>query len=279
MKNELPEDTIPSATVGAVPYLKWAGGKRSMLRHLVPHVPPSYGTYFEPFVGGGALFFALQPEKAVLSDVNRRLVRSYAAVCDDVDAVVELLKTYPYEKEFFLTMRAVRIDDRPDVEVAAWLIYLNRSCFNGLYRVNRNNVFNVPFGRYSNPTICDETNLRACSERLRGVAILHEPFETVLGRAAPGDFVYFDPPYLPLSATSSFTGYSADGFGLDDHRRLRDVARELKARGVGVLISNSAAPAARELYAEGFEIEEVLAGRAINARGDGLGRIPELIIR
>lgn len=279
MKNELPEDTIPSATVGAVPYLKWAGGKRSMLRHLVPHVPPSYGTYFEPFVGGGALFFALQPEKAVLSDVNRRLVRSYAAVCDDVDAVVELLKTYPYEKEFFLTMRAVRIDDRPDVEVAAWLIYLNRSCFNGLYRVNRNNVFNVPFGRYSNPTICDETNLRACSERLRGVAILHEPFETVLGRAAPGDFVYFDPPYLPLSATSSFTGYSADGFGLDDHRRLRDVARELKARGVGVLISNSAAPAARELYAEGFEIEEVLAGRAINARGDGRGRIPELIIR
>lgn len=279
MKNELPEDTIPSATVGAVPYLKWAGGKRSMLRHLVPHVPPSYGTYFEPFVGGGALFFALQPEKAVLSDVNRRLVRSYAAVRDDVDAVVELLKTYPYDKEFFLTMRAVRIDDHSDVEVAAWLIYLNRSCFNGLYRVNRDNVFNVPFGRYSNPTICDETNLRACSERLRGVAILHEPFETVLGRAAPGDFVYFDPPYLPLSATSSFTGYSADGFGLDDHRRLRDVARELKAHGVRVLISNSAAPAVRELYAEGFEIEEVLAGRAINARGDGRGRIPELIIR
>lgn len=279
MKNELPEGTIPSATVGAVPYLKWAGGKRSMLRHLVPHVPPSYGTYFEPFVGGGALFFALRPEKAVLSDVNRRLVRSYAAVRDDVDAVVELLKTYPYEKEFFLTMRAVRIDDRSDVEVAAWLIYLNRSCFNGLYRVNRDNVFNVPFGRYSNPTICDDVNLRACSERLRGVAILHEPFEIVLGRAAPGDFVYFDPPYLPLSATSSFTGYSADGFGLDDHRRLRDVARELKARGVRVLISNSAAPAARELYAEGFEIEEVLAGRAINARGDGRGRIPELIIR
>lgn len=279
MKNELPEGTIPSATGGAVPYLKWAGGKRSMLRHLVPHVPPSYGTYFEPFVGGGALFFALRPEKAVLSDVNRRLVRSYAAVRDDVDAVVELLKTYPYEKEFFLTMRAVRIDDHSDVEVAAWLIYLNRSCFNGLYRVNRDNVFNVPFGRYSNPTICDDVNLRACSERLSGVAILHEPFEIVLGRAAPGDFVYFDPPYLPLSATSSFTGYSADGFGLDDHRRLRDVARELKARGVRVLISNSAAPAARELYAEGFEIEEVLAGRAINARGDGRGRIPELIIR
>lgn len=279
MKNEHPEDTIPSATVGAVPYLKWAGGKRSMLRHLVPHVPPSYGTYFEPFVGGGALFFALQPEKAVLSDVNRRLVRSYAAVRDDVDALIQLLKTYPYEKEFFLTMRAVRIDDRSDVEVAAWLIYLNRSCFNGLYRVNRDNVFNVPFGRYANPTICDAANLRACSDALAGVSILHEPFESVLGRAESGDFIYFDPPYLPISATSSFTGYSPDGFGLDDHRRLRDTARNLKKRGVHILLSNSAAPAIRELYADGFEVSEVLAGRAINASGDGRGKIPELIIR
>lgn len=279
MKNELPEDTTASATVGAVPYLKWAGRKRSMLRHLLRFVPSSYGTYHEPFVGGGALFFALQPEKAVLSDVNRRLVRSYAAVRDDVDAVVELLKTYPHDKQFFLKMRGVPIDDRSDVEVAAWLIYLNRSCFNGLYRVNRDNVFNVPFGRYANPTICDAANLRACSDALAGVSILHEPFEAVLGRAAPGDFVYFVPPYLPISATSSFTGYSSDGFGLDDHRRLRDTARNLKRRGVHILLSNSAAPAIRELYADGFDIEEVLAGRAINARGDGRGKIPELIIR
>lgn len=270
---------VPAPKSRAIPYLKWAGGKRSMLRHLLLLVPSSYGTYYEPFVGGGALFFALQPPKAVISDINRRLVRSYVAVRDDVEAVITLLRTYPYEKEFFLKMRAVPIDDRSDVEVAAWLIYLNRTCFNGLYRVNRDNVFNVPFGRYANPTICDEANLRACSEALKGVTIAREPFETVLKRAAPGDFVYFDPPYLPISATSSFTGYSPDGFGLRDHERLRDVALDLKARGVHVLISNSAAPAIRDLYADGFEVTEVLANRAINANGEGRGKIPELIIR
>jgi DNA adenine methylase len=272
-------DTMARTIPIAVPYVKWAGGKRSMLRHLLPLVPTSFGTYHEPFVGGGALFFALRPSKAVISDINRRLVRSYVAVRDEVEAVITLLKTYPYEKEFFLKMRAVPIDDRSDVEVAAWLIYLNRTCFNGLYRVNRDNGFNVPFGRYANPTICDEANLRACSEALKGAAISHDPFEKVLERAVPGDFAYFDPPYLPISATSSFTGYSADGFGLRDHERLRDVARELKSRGVHVLLSNSAAPAIRELYAHGFEVTEVLANRAINANGEGRGKIPELIIR
>lgn len=272
-------DTMARPTLLAVPYVKWAGGKRSMLRHLLLLVPSSYGTYYEPFVGGGALFFALRPSKAVISDINRRLVRSYVAVRDDVDEVVALLKTYPYEKDFFLKMRATPIDARSDVEVAAWLIYLNRTCFNGLYRVNRRNEFNVPFGKYANPTICDEANLLACSEALKCASILHDPFERVLESAVPGDFVYFDPPYLPISATSSFTGYSADGFGLRDQQRLRDVALELKDRGVHVLLSNSAAPAIRGLYAEGFEVTEVLASRAINAKGDGRGKIPELVIR
>lgn len=270
---------LPNSKSRAVPYLKWAGGKRSMLEHLLPLVPPSCGSYHEPFVGGGALFFALQPTSTVLCDINRRLVRSYVAIRDDVDGVVKLLKTYPYDKEFFLRMRAERIDDKSDVEVAAWLVYLNRTCFNGLYRVNRDNVFNVPFGRYANPTICDEQNLRACADALRGAEILHASFEKVLDRAVAGDFVYFDPPYLPISATSSFTGYSSDGFGIRDHERLRDVARELKVRGVHVLISNSAAPAVRALYSDGFEVTEVLANRAINANGEGRGKIPELIIR
>ncbi len=272
-------DTMAKPTSTADPYLKWAGGKRSMLRHLRPLVPATFGAFYEPFVGGGALFFALQPPKAVISDINCRLVRSYVAVRDNVDELVSLLKTYPYEKDFFLKMRATPIDARSGVEVAAWLIYLNKTCFNGLYRVNRDNGFNVPFGRYANPTICDEANLLACSEALKSAAISHDPFETVLKRAAPGDFVYFDPPYLPISATSSFTGYSPDGFGLRDHERLRDVALDLKARGVQVLISNSAAPAIRDLYADGFEVTEVLANRAINANGEGRGKIPELIIR
>lgn len=272
-------DLVSTALSAAVPYLKWAGGKRAMLKHLLPLVPSSYGTYHEPFVGGGAMLFALQPRKAIISDINQRLTRSYVAVRDEVDAVIALLKTYPYEKEFFLRMRRERIDAKSNVEVAAWLVYLNRTCFNGLYRVNRNNEFNVPFGRYANPTICDEVNLRSCSEALKATSILGEPFERVLDRAVAGDFVYFDPPYLPISATSSFTGYSSDGFGIRDHEWLRDIACELSSRGVHVLISNSAAPAVRALYSKDFEVTEVFANRAINADRGGRGKIPELIIR
>ncbi len=241
-------------------------------------MPRRFGTYHEPFLGGGALFLEVCPDRAVLSDANERLVRTWRAVRDEVDDLVGLLSSYPHDKEFFLELRASEIDAASDVEVAAWFIYLNRTGFNGLYRVNRRNRFNVPFGKYRNPTICDEGRLRAVSHALRNTELHCEDFAAVAGRAEPGDFVYFDPPYVPLSPTSSFTAYQKGGFGMDHHARLRDTARALKRRGVRVLLSNSSAELVYGLYGRGFQRTEVMASRAINSVASGRGKVPELLI-
>jgi DNA adenine methylase len=260
------------------PFLKWAGGKRQLLPALLRHVPEKFPRYFEPFVGGGALFFTLRPRKAVLADVNERLIRTYTGVRDHVDEVIGLLRGYPHNEKFFYKLREVDIDARTDAEVAAWFIYLNKTGFNGLYRVNRRNLFNVPFGRYDNPTICDEATLRACSTALAETELLVADFEVVVAKAKRADFVYFDPPYVPLSVTSSFTSYTSGGFGLDGQTRLRDVALKLKKRGVNVLLSNSSAESVRDLYKK-FEITEVSATRLVNSKASGRGAITELIIR
>jgi DNA adenine methylase len=275
-KNVLPQTAAHS-------FIKFVGGKRQLLSELMKHVPEVLrgdARYFEPFVGGGAMFFngALGCVSVILSDTNERLIRTYKGIRDDVDGVITLLKKSPYEADFFYKMRAMDIDARSDAEVAAWFIYLNKTCFNGLYRVNRKNGFNVPFGLYTNPTICDEPNLRACSRVLQTVKLLTTDFETAVMSATAGDFVYFDPPYVPLSATSSFTSYTSVGFGSDDQVRLRDVALLLKKRGVHVLLSNSAAPLVRELYGNGFKIHEVSAIRSINSKAEGRGAIKELVI-
>lgn len=261
----------------ARPFLKWVGGKARLVQSLLPHVPKSYNTYREPFVGGGALLFALSPKKAAISDSSIRLCRAYIGVRDHVDRVIELLSGYCYEKEFFLEMRRKDVDSLVDAEVAAWLIYLNKTCFNGLYRVNSKNVFNVPFGRYDNPTICDKDNLLACSEVLQGVEIQSKPFEHVLETAESGDVVYFDPPYVPV-ATASFTSYTADGFSSLDHERLRDVSVGLGEKGVTVILSNSSAGFVRELYDSRFVLHEVNASRSVNCKGGGRGRVKEYII-
>jgi DNA adenine methylase len=261
------------------PFLKWAGGKRQLIPALLRHVPEGFPRYFEPFVGGGALFFTLRPRNAVLADVNERLIRTYRGVRDHVDDVIGLLRGYPHDEKFFYKLREVDIDARTDAEVAAWFIYLNKTGFNGLYRVNRRNLFNVPFGRYDNPAICDEATLRTCSTALARTDLLVADFEAVVAEAKPADFVYFDPPYVPLSVTSSFTSYTSGGFGLDGQTRLRDVALELKKRGVNVLLSNSSAQSVRDLYQEGFEMTEVSATRFVNSKASGRGAIKELIIR
>ncbi len=263
----------------ARPFLKWAGGKRQLMPHLLRHVPATRGRYFEPFVGGGALFFALRPDRATVADVNERLVRAYRGVAHHVEDVVRLLGGYPHDSAFFYRLRARPIDARSDAEVAAWFIYLNRTGYNGLYRVNRKNEFNVPFGRYANPTVCDAPMLRACAAALHGTNLVVDDFENVVAGAKRGDFVYFDPPYAPLSATSSFTSYTSGGFGPDDQRRLRDVALRLKRRGVHVLLSNSSVPAIRELYEGPFEVLEVPATRMVNSKGGGRGPVAELVIR
>lgn len=276
--NEMPDAGAPAGERRAAPFLKWAGGKRRLVPRLLELAPTSFGTYYEPFLGGGALFFALRPERAVLSDANRRLMRTYAAVRDDVDRVVALLRRSPHTKEFFLRARRLRVDDADDVSAAAWLIYLNRTAFNGLYRVNARGEFNVPFGRYANPTICDEPGLGAASRALRRAELRCGDFAEAASQAVAGDLVYFDPPYAPASPTSSFTAYTPGGFTLNDHRRLRDLAAELKARDVHVMVSNSATPAVLEMYSAGFEVTRVSAGRAIAADGSRREKVTELII-
>jgi DNA adenine methylase len=271
-------EVVPESE-GCRPFLKWAGGKRQLLSSLLRVTPRDVSTYFEPFVGGGALFFALQPKRAVLADVNERLIRTYRGIKNNVQDVIRQLKGFKYTPEFFYRVREADIDAGTDADVAAWFIYLNKTGFNGLYRVNRNNRFNVPFGRYTNPTICDEDALRACSAALARAELFVDDFATVVEEAGRGDFVYFDPPYVPLSATSSFTSYTSQGFGDEEQERLRDTARELKKRGARVLLSNSSAPTVRRLYAEGFDITEVSATRLVNSKASARGAIVELLIQ
>ncbi len=258
------------------PFIKWVGGKRQLLAAILKLVPKRYGTYHEPFLGGGAVFFALSPTKAFLSDSNERLVRCYKGIKHHVADVIALLKEYKRNRRFFLQMRRKDIDGCADAEVAAWFIFLNKMGFNGLYRVNSKNRFNVPFGDNKKAQICDEDNLNACSRALAKAEIAHEDFSVVLERAQPDDLVYFDPPYVPLSATSYFTSYTAKGFTPQDQVRLRDLALGLKRKGVHVILSNSST--ARSLYEDDFSLSRVLAARVVNSRADRRGKITELLI-
>jgi DNA adenine methylase len=265
----------------ARPVLKWAGGKSRLLPELLRHAPNRFAGYHEPLMGGGALFFALASaqafSRATLSDVNPHLMDVYLALRDDVDGVIAALRQHEYSEAHYYQVRALRPEDLPLAARAARIIFLNKTCYNGLYRENRAGQFNVPFGRYRNPTICDEANLRAAALVLQGVDIGVRPFPSILDLAQPGDFVYFDPPYHPVSATARFTQYSKHGFTAEDQRALRDVFAALQPRGVKAMLSNSDTPFIRELYA-GFHIHEVQANRAINSRADRRGKITELII-
>lgn len=259
------------------PFVKFAGGKTQLLPELLKQVPKKFSVYHEPFVGGGALFFALGPKRAVISDINLRLIRTYRAVRDDVEQLIRQLKECRYDKTFYYEMRELDVDaDKNDVVVASWFIYLNKTGFNGLYRVNSQGRFNVPFGRYTNPTICDEDNLRACSRALQNISIKHQRFN--LTKAKRGDFCYFDPPYMPVNKpgdTKSFTAYSRDGFTGEDQVDLARLARQLKREGVHVLLTNS--PAAKPFYKR-FRIHEVDAKRNVNSKATGRGVVKELII-
>jgi len=270
----------------AKPFLKWVGGKRQLLSEIEKRLPASYsGRYFEPFVGGGALFFHLTnspthaPKKAFLADTNQRLIRAYRGVRDDVEKVLRSLKNRGKTEEEYYRTRDEDIDVRKsDAEVAAWLIYLNKTGYNGLYRVNSKNRFNVPFGRYEKPAFYDPETLRRCSDVLTGADIRLEDFEKAAAKAKPNDFVYFDPPYVPLSATSSFASYTKGGFDLEEQRRLRNLARSLKKRGVHVLLSNSSAPEVFELYTPGFTITPVQATRVVNSKASRRGAVTEVLI-
>ena len=269
------------------PFVKWVGGKRQLLkqfRELNLYPPecfnPESNTYFEPFVGGGAVFFDLLPKHAELSDTNRELVITYNVIKDNVDGLIKLLKKHIYNKEYYLGVRAQDINELSDIEIASRFIFLNRTGFNGMYRVNKNGQFNVPFGRYKNPLICDENNLRKVSEVLQGITITHRDYKDVLELAKIGDFIYFDPPYYPLNPTSSFTAYTAKGFFEKEQIELRDTFVKLHERGCFVMLSNSDTPFINELYSglEGVSVNKIIAGRAINSKGSKRGKINEVLI-
>lgn len=276
----MPQETI------AKPFFKSAGGKTRLLPELLKRLPDRFGTYHEPFVGGGALFWNLAASErigrggAYLSDLSHPLIAAYHAVQENPASVIRYLRRMPNEVGFFLAERARDPHKLEQPRLAAWFLYLNKTCFNGLWRVNASGKFNTPFGRYDNPRILDEPLLRACSLVLQRprTFVRHESFTAVGNRARKGDLVYFDPPYLPLSSTSDFTAYTAGGFNLADHERLRNLARDLKKRGVRVVISNSAHPEIKKLYAKGFKVETIKAARAINSDITKRGKIPEFII-
>ncbi|WP_338835374.1 DNA adenine methylase [Neomoorella thermoacetica] len=259
------------------PFLKWAGGKGQLLEQLQPLLPQNYSRYLEPMVGGGALFFYLQPAYAILADLNDELINVYRVVRDNVEELIADLRRHRNTREYYYAIRDTDPARLPPVARASRFIYLNRTCYNGLYRVNRLNKFNVPFGRYKNPDIVNAAGLRAASGALQAADLRAGDFSLVLEYARPGDFIYFDPPYQPLNRTSRFTSYTAGNFGEGEQKRLARVFRELTRRGCLVMLSNSDTPLIRELYRD-FRIETVHARRAINSRPDRRGSITELVI-
>jgi DNA adenine methylase len=273
---------VPAVEPG--PFLKWVGGKGRLLGQLLPMLPPGneLRRHVEPFFGGGAMFFAQQPSRALVSDVNPNLVTTYKAVRDDVDGVIERLGVlgakHSSDHYYRVRERYNRGKGIDELDRAAMFVYLNKTCFNGLHRVNSRGEFNVPAGSYKNPRIVDAEGLRAASFALQGADIRCQSFDALLRDARPGDFVYLDPPYAPVSETANFTSYALGGFGAADQIRLRDIYRELDRRGCRLMLSNSDVPFIREIFA-GYRIDVIMAARAINSDASRRGPVPEVVVR
>lgn len=272
------------------PFVKWVGGKRQLakqFRELNLYPPddfdPSISVYHEPFIGGGAMFFDLLPKKAVISDLNKGLIVTYKIIKSDVESLITELKKYQkkHNKEFYLKIRSQDVKKISELSIATRFIYLNRTCFNGLYRVNKSGQFNVPLGRYSNPLVFDVDNLRKVSESLKETKIFNEDYKQVLKRAKKGDFVYFDPPYYPVNQTSSFTSYTSETFLGKEQKELSETYLELHKRGCYVMLSNSDTPFINKLYSKldkKIKIKKVYAGRAVNSKASGRGKVKEVVV-
>ncbi|MFA6105376.1 MAG: DNA adenine methylase [Patescibacteria group bacterium] len=269
------------------PFVKWVGGKRQLLeqfRRMNLYPPEGFDSeksnYFEPFVGGGAVFFDLLPEKAHLSDLNAELVITYNVIKNNVEKLISSLKKQKTDKEYFLKIRVRNTKKMSDLAIATRFVYLNRTCFNGLYRVNSKGLFNVPYGKYTNPRICDEVNLRKVSKALKNVEIKHSDYKMVLKKAKKGDFIYFDPPYYPVSKTASFTSYTNSSFFEKEQIELRDTFVELHKRGCFVMLSNSDTPLIKKIYSgiKGIRVSVVAAGRMINSDASKRGKVNEVLV-
>ena len=262
------------------PFLKWAGGKSKLIKQYLTHLPSenTYKNYYEPFLGGGAIFFHIQPSNAILTDINAELITTYRCVRDNIQELIYLLKEHEskHSRDYYYSVRANLV--KTDLEKAARLIYLNKTCFNGLYRVNSQGKFNVPLGKYKNPNICPEDLLIAASEALYQAEIKQANFTEILNHAnTSNDFVYFDPPYYPISETSYFTSYTNYSFEENQQIQLRDIFVQLSERGVKVMLSNSDCEFIRNLYS-GFNIHTISAARAINSNAKKRGKINEILV-
>lgn len=269
----------------AAPVVKWVGGKRQLLDEIAPRLPKRITTYCEPFLGGGAVLFSLQPKNAIVNDLNADLMLVYEVIRDNVELLIAALERHENTAEYFYNIRDLDRDknayrEMSAVERASRIIYLNKTCYNGLFRVNASGEFNSPFGHYKNPNIVNAPVLRAVSKYLtaNNIQLLHIDFEEVLQRVPRGGFVYLDPPYDPVSDTASFTGYNRGGFGREEQERLKRCCDELAARGVRFLLSNSATSFIKELYT-GYTVEIVHAKRTINSDASKRGAVEEVLIR
>lgn len=270
------------------PVLKWVGGKRQLISDIEPLIPKRISTYVEPFVGGGAVLFHLQPKKAIINDYNQELMNVYQVIKDKPNELIEVLKEHKElnSEDYFYEVRSLdRSEDferLSNVKKAGRIIYLNKTCYNGLFRVNRAGFFNTPYGRYKNPSIVDEVTIKAVSNYFNSANIkfLTGDYKEALKRLRRGAFVYFDPPYMPISSSSSFTGYTEHGFDYEKQVELRDECLKLHNRGVRFLQSNSYSPEILELYSDQkvFNIEIVQAKRSINSQADKRGEISEVLI-
>ena len=265
-------------------FVKWAGGKGQLIEQFIPLFPKKINRYIEPFVGGGAvLFYIIQnyhPKEIIISDVNKELITTYNVIKQDVEKLISILREHKkhHSKDYYYKIRAILPSSLSDVDKAARFIYLNKTCFNGLYRVNSKGGFNVPMGQYKNPDIVQENKLREISKLLKNVTIKCESFENVLSYSKKGDFVYFDPPYYPLKNKNSFTTYHHDVFLDNEHKKLAEVFDALSKKGCFVMESNSDTGFVRKLYSK-YAIKLVRATRMINCRSEDRGLINEIVIR
>lgn len=267
------------------PVVKWVGGKRQLLEDLAPLFPKRVASYCEPFLGGGAVLFRLQPGKARVNDINTELIHMYEVIRDDVEGLIAALLEHPNEEQHFYSVRDWDRDKEKyrelgRVQKAARIIYLNKTCYNGLFRVNNAGEFNSPFGHYKNPNIVNEATLRAVSRYFNQAQIVFSSvdYTEVLGEARRGTFVYLDPPYDPVSVTANFTGYAKGGFGKEEQIRLRECCDELDRRGIRFMLSNSATEFIKEQYGA-YNIQIVKAKRAINSNAAKRGHVDEVVVR
>ena len=265
------------------PVLKWVGGKTKLLPEIQKRVP-EFKTYYEPFIGGAAVLLSLQPKKAVVSDANGELINMYQVIKDSPDELIADLQKHKNDEDYFYQIRGLdRTDDYNNlspVEKASRIIFLNKTCYNGLFRVNSKGELNAPFGRYKNPFICDADNIHALSDYFNTAKIkfLNKDFEKTVKTAKEGDFVYFDPPYDPISDTAAFTGYAKNGFDRVDQARLKECCDALNEKGVKFLLSNSATDFIKDFYSE-YIVDIIQAPRAISCKGDGRKAVDEVLVR